>query len=73
MPERKVLLLNALGVEGLDVYYKAADEQTELDANQGTGACAASYACQQVLSVMDAYFAPPEYAVCVRAHFRWRV
>ncbi|KAL1480157.1 hypothetical protein MTO96_051263 [Rhipicephalus appendiculatus] len=49
-PERKkILLLNALGAEGLDTYYKAADEQTELDANQGTGAGAASDAYQQAL------------------------
>ncbi|KAL1476469.1 hypothetical protein MTO96_036474 [Rhipicephalus appendiculatus] len=73
-PERKkILLLNALGAEGLDAYYKAADEQNELDANQGTGAGAASDAYQQALAVLDAYFAPPEDAVCVRAQFRRRV
>ncbi|KAL1466940.1 hypothetical protein MTO96_000540 [Rhipicephalus appendiculatus] len=73
-PERKkILLLNALGAEGLDAYYKAADEQNERDANQGTGAGAASDAYQQALAVLDAYFAPPEDAVCVRAQFRRRV
>ncbi|KAL1467595.1 hypothetical protein MTO96_042052 [Rhipicephalus appendiculatus] len=45
----------------------------EVDANQGTGAGAASDAYQQALAVLDAYFAPPEDAVCVRAQFRRRV
>ncbi|KAL1446978.1 hypothetical protein MTO96_044427 [Rhipicephalus appendiculatus] len=73
-PERKkVLLLNALGVEGLHTYYKAADEQTQLDGDQATGDGAARDAYQQALAVLDAYFAPPEEAVCVRARFRRRV
>ncbi|KAL1481776.1 hypothetical protein MTO96_034173 [Rhipicephalus appendiculatus] len=73
-PERKkVLLLNALGVEGLHTYYKAADEQTQLDGDQATGDGAARDAYQQALAVLDAYFAPPEEALCVRAQFRRRV
>ncbi|KAL1464009.1 hypothetical protein MTO96_027043 [Rhipicephalus appendiculatus] len=75
MPRRrkKILLLNALGAEGLDAYYMAADERSEVDANQGTGAGAASDAYQQALAVLDAYFTPPEDVVCVRAQFRRRV
>ncbi|KAL1471368.1 hypothetical protein MTO96_039975 [Rhipicephalus appendiculatus] len=65
-PERKkVLLLNALGVEGLHTYYKAADEQTQLDGDQATGDGAARDAYQQALAVLDTYFAPPEEAVCM--------
>ncbi|KAL1436478.1 hypothetical protein MTO96_049580 [Rhipicephalus appendiculatus] len=73
-PERKkVLLLNALGVEELHTYYKAADEQTQLDGDQANGDGAARDAYQLALAVMDAYFAPPEEAVCMRAKFRRRV
>ncbi|KAL1471817.1 hypothetical protein MTO96_039706 [Rhipicephalus appendiculatus] len=70
-PERKIVLLNALGVEGLHAYYTTADEQTELDANQGAGAGVDAY--QQALALLDVYFAPPEHAFCVRAQFRRRV
>ncbi|KAL1486928.1 hypothetical protein MTO96_031154, partial [Rhipicephalus appendiculatus] len=51
----------------------AADEQTHLDGYQATGDGAARDAYQQALAVLDAYFAPPEEAVCVRAQFRRRV
>ncbi|KAL1436477.1 hypothetical protein MTO96_049579 [Rhipicephalus appendiculatus] len=62
-PERKkVLLLNALGVEELHTYYKAADEQTQLDGDQANEDGAARDAYQLALAVMDAYFAPPEEA-----------
>ncbi|KAL1475983.1 hypothetical protein MTO96_036875 [Rhipicephalus appendiculatus] len=73
MPRRRGrrYCFNALSAEGLDAHYKAADERIEVDANQVTGAGAASDAYQQALAVLDAYFAPPEDAVCVRAQF-WR-
>ncbi|KAL1471924.1 hypothetical protein MTO96_023396 [Rhipicephalus appendiculatus] len=72
-PERKkALLLNALGVEGLDVYYKAADEQTQLDSEQSTGDSAARDAYQPAFAILDACFVLSEDAVCVRALFqRW--
>ncbi|KAL1480880.1 hypothetical protein MTO96_050673 [Rhipicephalus appendiculatus] len=60
-------------MEGLHTYYKAADEQTQLDGDQAAGDGAARDAYPQALAVMDAYFAPPEEAVYVRAQFRWRV
>ncbi|KAL1427913.1 hypothetical protein MTO96_003071 [Rhipicephalus appendiculatus] len=73
-PEGKqVLLLNALGVEGLDVYCKAADEETQLDDVQATGDGVARDAYQQALAVLDTCFARYEDAVCVRAKFRRRV
>ncbi|KAL1470856.1 hypothetical protein MTO96_023973 [Rhipicephalus appendiculatus] len=71
-PRKKALLLIALGVEGLDVYCKAAEEQT-LDGEQSTGDGAGRDAYQQALAILDACFAPPEDAVCVRAQFRRRV
>ncbi|KAL1443918.1 hypothetical protein MTO96_045755 [Rhipicephalus appendiculatus] len=73
-PDRKkALLLNALGVEGFHAYYKAADEQTLLDGVQASGDGATCDAYQQALAILDAYFAPPEDAVCVRARFHRRI
>ncbi|KAL1474242.1 hypothetical protein MTO96_038134, partial [Rhipicephalus appendiculatus] len=51
----------------------AADEQTLLDGVQASGDGATCDAYQQALAVLDAYFAPPEDAVCVRARFRRRI
>ncbi|KAH8028551.1 hypothetical protein HPB51_017677 [Rhipicephalus microplus] len=70
---KKALLLNALRVEELQAYYKAADEQVLLDGVQASGNGATCDTYQQALAVLDAYFAPPEDPFCVRARFRRRV
>ncbi|XP_075752528.1 uncharacterized protein LOC142818099 isoform X2 [Rhipicephalus microplus] len=69
---KKVLLVKALGVEGLQAYHKAADEQKLLDGVQASGDGATCDAYQQALAVLNGYFAPPEDAFCVWARFRRR-
>ncbi|KAH8020332.1 hypothetical protein HPB51_000780 [Rhipicephalus microplus] len=59
---KKALLLNALGVEGMQAYYKAADEQTLPEGVQASGDGATCDAYQQALAILNAYFAPPEDA-----------
>ncbi|KAH7958185.1 hypothetical protein HPB51_027829 [Rhipicephalus microplus] len=66
---KKSLLLNTLGGEGL----YAPDEQTLPEGVQASRDGASCDAYQQALVVLDAYFAPPEGAFCVRAQFRRRV
>ncbi|KAH7964107.1 hypothetical protein HPB51_027668 [Rhipicephalus microplus] len=70
---KKALLLNALVVEELQAYYKAADVETLLDGVQASGDGATSDAYPQAFAVLDAYFAPPIDDFCVLARFRWRV
>ncbi|KAH8008669.1 hypothetical protein HPB51_000691 [Rhipicephalus microplus] len=71
MPDtKKALLLNALGVERLQAYYKVAYEQTLPEGVLASGGGATCDAYQQALAVLDAYFTPPEDAFCTRSRFR---
>ncbi|KAL3244398.1 hypothetical protein MRX96_047201 [Rhipicephalus microplus] len=53
--------------------FTVANEQTQLDGVQPTGDGAACDAYHKALAVLDACFAPPVDAVCVRALFRRKV
>ncbi|KAH8009092.1 hypothetical protein HPB51_010282 [Rhipicephalus microplus] len=70
---KKGLLLESLVVEGSQAYYKATHKQTPLKGVHTSGDGATCDAYQPALAVLDAYFAPPQDAFCVRSRFRPRI
>lgn len=62
-PEHKnALLLSALGVEGVSIYFRVVEDRTQVDIDGGTKDAEASNAYEEALAVLDTCFSPAVYS-----------
>ncbi|KAH7971228.1 hypothetical protein HPB49_020470 [Dermacentor silvarum] len=67
---KKALLLNALGVEGVRLYFAAVEDQTQAGADGGTSDVEAVDVFPEALTVLGRCFAPEEDEVVKRLQFK---
>ncbi|KAH6934003.1 hypothetical protein HPB50_019396 [Hyalomma asiaticum] len=64
---KKALLLNALGLEGLNCYLRAVDEEQQPGADRGTP----EDAYHTTLDALERIFNPHQDPACVRTQFKY--
>ncbi|KAH7975095.1 hypothetical protein HPB49_023540 [Dermacentor silvarum] len=67
---KKALLFNSLGVEGLNIYFRAVVDRTQLHTDED-GETLNAY--EEALTLLHAYFCPEDDEVCRRMKYKKKI